>query len=83
MSLLMDRMKPPIQEIGKDLGSAIRAIRGEKGLTQSELASISGIRRTHLAGIEGEGRNITMESLAKLSGALMLKPSDLLARAHW
>jgi two-component system, response regulator len=51
-------------------GSAIRAHRKRLGFSQEELADRSGLHRTYITDVERGVRNVTMESMCKLIGAL-------------
>lgn len=55
--------------IDRRLGSAIRAAREQRKLTQVELAARCGISRRHLAAIES-GANLSFSVLAAIAGEL-------------
>ena len=59
-------------------GQKIKKRRKELDLTQEELAKISGLHRTYIAGIEAGKRNISLKNLEKLATALKVNPDDLL-----
>ena len=63
------------------LGKVIRERREAMGLSQEELAELSGFHRTYVGGIERGERNITVLSLNQLSKALQMKPHEILHRA--
>ena len=50
----------------------IKRIRLEKKYSQEDLASLSGLDRTYISGIERGVRNLTIKSLSKLLQALDL-----------
>ncbi|HTK82188.1 MAG TPA: helix-turn-helix transcriptional regulator [Bacteroidota bacterium] len=62
------------------LGSAIRSLRQNLGISQEELAHRSGLHRTYITDIERGARNVTMESVTKLARALNVPLSALFAK---
>lgn len=64
------------------LGNAIRCARRERGLSQEVLSGLAGIARTHLAMVENGTMRPTIETLCKISQALGLRASELLALAE-
>lgn len=60
----------------------VRRLRMAQGLTQEELALKADCSRAYLAHLEARGRNISIEVLAALAGALdvdvreLLRPQD-------
>jgi len=72
-------------DLEKVLAENVRSFRKLRGLTQSELASESGIHRNYLADIERGERNITLASLVRVSAALNIEPHVLLTpgSARW
>ena len=62
------------------IGKTIRKIRLEKGLSQDVLSGLAGIGRTHLTMIETGTKAANMETLAKISGAMNMKLSELVTR---
>ncbi|MFO0881773.1 MAG: helix-turn-helix transcriptional regulator [Gemmataceae bacterium] len=71
------RGQPDIRE---RFGSALRAVREERGLTQEQLAHQAGIHRTYLSDVERGARNISLVILDKLARALELSLAELFAR---
>ncbi len=63
------------------LGDAIRISREKAGLSQEELAAASDIHITHIGGLERGVRNPSYATLQRLSGALKMKPGELVGLA--
>ena len=61
------------------VGKVIQRIREEKRLSQEVLSGLAGIGRTHLSAIERGERKPTLETFFKLSDALDIRPSILMA----
>lgn len=59
----------------------MRAARKERGLSQEELAVDADVERSYLGAIERAEVNVTLEVIARICGALKIKPSELLAKA--
>jgi transcriptional regulator with XRE-family HTH domain len=74
----------PGQEFGAQLlavGTAVRAMRKEIGMSQEELAHFSSIDRSHMGKIERGERNVSFANICKISNALGCLPSAILLRA--
>ncbi|HVS19671.1 MAG TPA: helix-turn-helix domain-containing protein, partial [Planctomycetota bacterium] len=69
---------PADQALLRDLGTRLRALREEAGLTVSELARLSELSRRHLTEIEAGRANPTATRLVDLARALDREPADLL-----
>ena len=63
------------------LGSAIRSIRKEQGISQEELSHICGIDRSHMGRIERGERNVAILNILKIARAMSCPPSEILRRA--
>ena len=61
-------------------GAAIRSFRQRLGISQEELAHRSGLHRTYITDIERGARNLTMDSITKLTRALNVPLSVLFSR---
>lgn len=61
------------------VGKVIQRFREEKGLSQEVLSGFADIGRTHLSAIERGTRKPTLDTFFKISEALEVRPSTLLA----
>lgn len=62
------------------LGIVIASLRKVRGLSQSQLATRSGVSRSLISAIEAPGmaRNYTLETLFDIAEVLQIDPADLL-----
>jgi Predicted transcriptional regulators len=61
------------------VGKVIQELREKKGLSQEVVSGLAGIGRTHLSAVERGERKPTMETFFRISDALQIKPSELMA----
>ncbi|MEK3726200.1 helix-turn-helix domain-containing protein [Paenibacillus sp. FSL H8-0034] len=59
------------------VGERIRNFRKERGLSQEELAHLASLHPTYIGQIERAEKNVTLDSLVKLTGALNITLEDL------
>jgi transcriptional regulator with XRE-family HTH domain len=64
------------------LGETIRTLRANLGYSQESLADKVGIHRTYIGSIERGERNVSLENLLRISEALELSLSSLMAIAE-
>jgi transcriptional regulator with XRE-family HTH domain len=64
-------------DMRKLVGRNVKRIRQEKGLTQEELAELSGFSQQYISGLEQGRRNPTVVSLYELASALGVSHMDL------
>ncbi len=64
------------------LAEQIRLFRTKKGLSQEELAFRAGLHRTYISLVERAKKSPTIDCLTRISAALDMKTSDLLANAE-
>lgn len=64
----------------KIVGTNVRRLRVEQGLTQEQLAHEAGIDLTYVGGIERGRRNPSVDVLSRLSAVLKAEPCDLFAK---
>lgn len=65
------------KEILVRFGQNVKTARLKKGLSQEELAEITGVHRTYIGMIERAEKNITLENVEKIALGLRLKIADL------
>lgn len=63
------------------VGANIRRIREARSLPQDELAHRAAVHVTYLSGVETGKRNITMNVLERIAGALGVDATELVQRA--
>lgn len=68
-------------EIVKVVGTNLRRLRGEQGLSLSDLARTSGVAKATLSALEGGRGNPTLETLSALGAALQIPMGDLITAA--
>jgi transcriptional regulator with XRE-family HTH domain len=59
------------------------AARREKGLSQNQVASRSGLHRTEISLLERGGREPRLSTIVKLAGALEVPPEALCVGIAW
>lgn len=64
----------------KTVGKVIAELRINKGLSQEVLSGLADIGRTHLSAIERGERKPTLETLYRISNALNMKMSEIVAK---
>ena len=62
--------------IKNDVGKRIKELRVEKGISQEDLALKCGLDRTYITYVENAKKNVTVETLFKITQALDIKLSD-------
>ena len=63
--------------VTEKFGQRVRALRKERGLSQEELADLSGLDRTYISGIERGLRNVALRNIEALAKALDVSISEL------
>lgn len=59
------------------LGQAIRQVREDRGLSQERLAELAGLHRTYVSSVEQGRRNLSIENIHKIAGALGVSMTEL------
>lgn len=65
----------PLNEI---FGLQVRRYRKKMGISQEELASLSGLHRTYIGAIERGERNVSLNNVEKIASSLEVMVIDLL-----
>jgi transcriptional regulator with XRE-family HTH domain len=65
-------------DIKEKFGIRLKTLRKEKGLSQEELALKSGLNRPYISAIEKGKRNVSLEVMEKLAGAMGVGMGELL-----
>ena len=65
-------------ELAQAFGSAVRALRTERGIAQEMLANLAGIERSHLGKIERGEHMPTLALILKISLALKISSAELM-----
>ncbi|OKP98720.1 helix-turn-helix domain-containing protein [Paenibacillus sp. P46E] len=59
------------------IGNRVRIIRKIKGLTQQQLAELSGLDDAYIGAVERGERNFSIDTLEKIVTALKIQPTEL------
>jgi len=66
-----------VQDIQKQIGGTIRALRLKKGWSQDVFADLSGLNRAHVGEIERGESNVTIQTLKLVADTLGVRIVDL------
>ncbi|SUA72631.1 antitoxin HipB [Nocardia otitidiscaviarum] len=77
-----DRLDELAEQAHRAVAAQLRAERARAGLTQPELAKLTGLHVTTLSRIEQGHRAMTLDQLFKIAGALKIDPGDFLNAAQ-
>jgi len=66
----------------KQLGTALKAIRDETGITQDDLAERAGTTKSSVSRIENDEQAPSLDMLERLAAALKVKVYQIMARAE-
>ena len=61
------------------IAANLRRLRAKRGLSQEALADLAGIHRTYVGSVERAERNISIDNVCRLAGALGVDVRELLA----
>jgi transcriptional regulator with XRE-family HTH domain len=79
---LHDKSRPDTQRALDALGRTVRVLRVARGLTQEQLAELADVHATYIGKVERAEKNISLENLLKIAGALELTLAELIGEAH-
>lgn len=68
-----------MSKISKDTGDRLRALRLAAGLTQEKLAERAELHTTYIGQVERGEKNLTIESLSRICGALEVSLAQFFA----
>jgi len=68
-----------VQDIQKQIGTKIRALRKKKGWSQDVFAERCGLNRAHMGEIERGESNVTVQTLKIIADALGVRIRDLVS----
>lgn len=68
------------KDIKEILAENVRVYRNINGLSQEQLAEISGLHRTYIGSVERKERNVTLNTLICLANALNTSVPNLLTK---
>jgi transcriptional regulator with XRE-family HTH domain len=66
-----------VQDIQKQVGTTVRALRLKRGWSQDVFADKSGLNRAHVGEIERGESNVTIQTLKIIADTLKVRISDL------
>jgi transcriptional regulator with XRE-family HTH domain len=66
-----------VQDVQKQIGDKIRALRLKKGWSQDVFAERCGLHRAHLGEVERGETNVTVQTLKIIADALSVRIRDL------
>jgi transcriptional regulator with XRE-family HTH domain len=64
------------------VGRAVRDLRASHGMSQEDLAFVTGMHRTYVGGVERGERNPSLIALSRVASALGVRTWELLRRAE-
>jgi len=73
-----EEISPELEELYRYFGNRVREERKAQGLTQGQLAELTGLGSSYVFVLEVGGSNVTLKMLQRLASALKLMPGDLL-----
>jgi transcriptional regulator with XRE-family HTH domain len=75
-----EQTHPAIGALGRSLARNLRQLRVANGMSQGQLATKSGMTRTHINRLENGTYNARLETIDKLAAALHVAALDLLSK---
>ena len=81
-SLAIGETRNPDKEAGKRIGERVKALRKKQGLTQEQLAQMSGVKRPNISRLEAGKHVPGINSIQVLADCLKVTISDLIVDRH-
>lgn len=72
-------MAEPAAPHRQALAANLKHLRSARGFSQEKLADVAGLHRTFVGAVERCERNISLDNIARLAGALDVSPATLLS----
>jgi transcriptional regulator with XRE-family HTH domain len=69
-----------LQDINRLVGERIRTLRRRKGITQDQLAELTGLNRVHLYRLENGRQSMTLNTLKIIADTLEVRVRDLIRK---
>ena len=69
--------------VKEEFGLRVKSLRLTKMMSQEKLAEHSGLHRTYISSLELGHRNVSLETIEKLSRALSCEMSDFFKKTLW
>jgi transcriptional regulator with XRE-family HTH domain len=69
-----------LQDIQREVGNRIKALRQAKGVTQDQLAELAGLNRAHLYRLENGKQSMTLRTLKIIADTLGVRVRDLIGK---
>jgi transcriptional regulator with XRE-family HTH domain len=69
-----------LQDINRAVGERIRRLRSKKGITQDQLAELTGLNRVHLYRLENGRQSMTLNTLKIIADTLEVRVRDLVGK---
>ncbi len=73
----------PSEDVADRFAENLRRVRRREGLSQDQLAGRAGLHRTEVGLLERSGRTCRIDTLIRLSGAMAVRPEELLDGIAW
>ena len=69
-------LSKPAEEVQKQFGTRMRALRQQRGISQEELAFSCKLDRTYIGSVERGERNISLVNIHTVAAALGVSPRE-------
>lgn len=79
-TLASGKTRKPDQEVGKRIGQRVKALRKQRGLTQVQLAKMTGLKRPNISRLEAGTHVPGISLIERLAESLQVNISDLISQ---